>query len=107
MSKLRLSDHSLQIERGRYHRPSLKPEDITCMFCPQKKTPKNEFHFLTECAAYSDKRQNLVNFLTASFPNIVSSHKNKLFSVIFECDEQHSKLIRSSVQNAMKSEMEN
>ena len=37
MSKLRLSDHSLEIERGRYYRPSLKPEDRTCMFCPQKK----------------------------------------------------------------------
>ena len=35
MSKLRLSDHSLEIERGR-RRPSLKPEYRTCMFCSQK-----------------------------------------------------------------------
>ena len=88
MSKLKLSDHSLEIERGRYHRP--------CMFCHQK--IENEFHFLTECTAYSDERQNLVNSLTRSFPNIVSSHKNKLFSIICECNEQHSKLISSSVQ---------
>ena len=44
ISKLRLSDYSLEIERGRYHRPSLKPEDRTCMFCPQK--IENEFHIL-------------------------------------------------------------
>ena len=72
MRKLRLSDHSLKIERGRYHRPSFKPEDRTCMFCPQK--IENEFHFLTECTVYSDERQNLVNSLTRTFPNIVSSH---------------------------------
>ena len=36
----------------------------------------------------------------------VSSHKNKLFSIIFECSEQHSKLISSSVQkfNKIKNE---
>ena len=78
MSKLRLSDHNLEIERGRYHRPSLKPEDRSCTFCPQK--IENEFHFLIECTAYIDERQNLVNSLTRNFPNIVSSHKNKLFS---------------------------
>ena len=96
ISKLRLSDDSLEIERGRYHRPSLKPEDRTCMFCPQK--IENEFHFLTEYTAHSDERQNLVSSLTRSFPNIVSSQKNKLFSIIFECNKQHSKLISSSVE---------
>ena len=57
MSKLRLSEHSLKIEKGKYHRPSLKPKDRTCMFCPQK--IENEFQFLTECTAYSDERQHL------------------------------------------------
>ena len=65
MSKLRLSDHNLEIERGRYHRPSLKPEDRTCIICPQK--IEDEIHFLTECTAYSDERQNLVNSITQSF----------------------------------------
>ena len=88
MSKLRLSDHSLETERGRYRGPSLKPEDRTCMFCPQK--IKNKFHFLTECTEYSDERHDLVNSLTRSFPNIVSSPKNKVFSIISECNEQHS-----------------
>ena len=32
MSKLRLFDHSLEIERGRYHRPSLKPVNINVYF---------------------------------------------------------------------------
>ena len=59
---------------------------------------EDEFHFLTECTAYSDERQNLVTSITWSFPNIVSSHKNKLFSIIFECNEQHSKLISLFVQ---------
>ena len=52
----------------------------------------------TDFTAYSDERQNLVNSITRSFPNIILFHKNKLFSIIFECNEQHSKLISSSVQ---------
>ena len=32
LSKLRLSDHSLEIERGRYQRPYLKPEERKCPF---------------------------------------------------------------------------
>ena len=59
---------------------------------------EDECHFLTECTKYSDERQNLVNSITRSFPNIVSFHKNKLFSIIFKCNEQHSMLISSSVQ---------
>ena len=101
MSKLRLSDNNLEIERGRYQRPSLKPEDRTCMFCPQK-IEDLKFHFLTECTAYSEERQNLVNSITPSFPDIVSFHKNKLLSIIFECNEQHSKLISSSAQKFNK-----
>ena len=66
------------------------------MFCPQK--IEDEFHFLTECTAHSDERQNLVNSMTRRFSSIVSFHKNKLFSIIFECNEQHSKLTSSPVQ---------
>ena len=66
------------------------------MFCPQ--IIEDEFYFLTQCTAYSDQRQNLVSPMTRIFPNIVSFHKNKLFSIIFECSKQHSKLISSTVQ---------
>ena len=65
MSKLRLFDHSLEIERGRYHRPNLKPDNIKCIFCPQK--TENEFHFLTECTTYSDEKQNLVTSANTKF----------------------------------------
>ena len=74
ISKLRLSDHSLEIERGRYNRPNLRLEDRTCTFCPEK-------------IADSDERQNLVNSLTRSFPNKVSSRRNKLLSIVFECND--------------------
>ena len=57
ISKLRLSDHNLEIERGRYHRSSLKPEDEHVCFVHKK--IEDEFHFLTACTACSDERQNL------------------------------------------------
>ena len=42
MSKLRLSDHNLEIERGRYHRRSLKIEHVCFVY----KKLKVNFTFL-------------------------------------------------------------
>ena len=43
ISKLRPSDHSLEIGRGRYQRPYSKPEERNCPFCPDR--TENEYHF--------------------------------------------------------------
>ena len=70
LSKSRLSDHSLEIERGRYQRPYLKPEERKCPFRPDK--IEDEYHFLIECAMYRDKRQaflNSINYKSYSYTN--------------------------------------
>ena len=36
VSKLRISDHKLQIKLGRYHKPPLELSERTCPFCPNK-----------------------------------------------------------------------
>ena len=45
LTKLRLSDHKLAIETGRYVRPYKKPEERICPIC--KKDVEDEIHFLT------------------------------------------------------------
>ena len=85
ISKLRPSDHSLEIGRGRYQRPYLKPEERNCHFCPDR--IENECHFLIECAMYIHERQafiNSINHKSYSYTN-----QNKLFSCIFKCHEAH------------------
>ena len=53
LTKLRLSNHKLAIETGRYVRPYKKPEDRICPIC--KKDVEDEIYFLTLCPAYQEK----------------------------------------------------
>ena len=65
LTKLRLSNHELAIETGRYLRPVKKPEERICpMF---KLEMEDEYHFLTVCPAYQEKR-NVV------FDNVKNEH---------------------------------
>ena len=53
LTKLRLSNHQLAIEMGRYLRPFKKPRERICpMF---KLEMEDEYHFLTLCPAYQEK----------------------------------------------------
>ena len=51
LAKLRLSDHCLMIEKGRYYRPPILREERWCPHCPL--VVENEEHFVTECPAYN------------------------------------------------------
>ena len=64
LSKLRISAHELEIERGRYL--GKKREERTCKFC---NTIEDEVHFLDYCTQYKELRKELIN-------NIDPIHKN-------------------------------
>ena len=58
LTKLRISDHCLEIEKGRHAKPYKKPEERICPNC----TPhciEDEYHFLTKCTLYDDLREKL------------------------------------------------
>ena len=57
LTKLRISNHQLEIEVGRYIRPYKKPEDRICQLC--KTEVEDEFHFLLKCQQYQEKRKEL------------------------------------------------
>ena len=54
LTKLRLSNHKLAIETGRYSRPFKKPEERICPIC--KIEMEDEYHLLNICPAYQEKR---------------------------------------------------
>ena len=57
LSKLRLSNHSLNIEAGRYKQPKIpREEQRICFFCNLSKV-ETETHFLFECPAYDTQRK--------------------------------------------------
>ena len=53
ITKFRLSDHKLEIEIGRYHRPKLKPDERLCQVCD---AIEDEMHCLMSCKLKQDLR---------------------------------------------------
>ena len=55
LTKLRLSDHSLAIEKGRHQ--NINHSDRKCPFCPEE--VEDELHFLIKCPTYKFLRKKL------------------------------------------------
>ena len=53
LSRLRLSDHKLKVELGRYTKAKARLEDRTCTFCPN--SVEDEYHFLITCPMYKEE----------------------------------------------------
>ena len=58
LTKLRISNHNLLIERGRYCSPKLPREERLCSFCSECKL-EDEKHFLLDCQFYNEDRNSL------------------------------------------------
>ena len=59
ITKLRLGNHELPIETGRYVKPYQLPDQRICPLC--KTGLEGEEHFFMNCIAYRDPRQELFN----------------------------------------------
>ena len=57
LTKFRLSDHNLMIEKGRHQNVAIC--DRTCPFCPDQ--TENELHFLLKCPTYRELRRKLLD----------------------------------------------
>ena len=65
ISRFRLSNHSLMIEKGRHAKPvKIKREERFCNFCT--KMVEDEKHFLMSCPLYTKERQKLENVCTTN-----------------------------------------
>ena len=78
LTKLRLSNHKLAIETGRYSRPFKKPAERICPVC--KIEMEDEYHFLNICPAYQEKRCSLLDYLEKEYRIKISRMSpNKIF----------------------------
>ena len=71
LTKLRLSNHKLVIETGRYSKPFKKPAERTCPVC--KIEIEDEYHFLNICPAYQEKQCSLLDYLVKEYRIKISS----------------------------------
>ena len=59
ISRFRLSNHQLMIEKGRHMKPKIERNERLCYLC--KNEIENEEHFLVTCPLYSPQRKVLEN----------------------------------------------
>ena len=71
LSKLRVSSHQLEIEKGRHFNPVIPESERICKFC-NSGLIDNELHFITSCDFISHERHLLIRsvseHITISYP---------------------------------------
>ena len=102
IAKLRLSDHTLQIERGRYNQ--ITPYRRICKVC--KKGVEDVVHFLFSCPLYRAIRINLLKDLDTSIPNFSSKSINDQLIGILNPNETTSKCIAEFLHTAFEARSE-
>ena len=61
ISRIQMSSHRLEIERGRWHRPhSIPIDDRKSRVCGSL---EDEFHFILQCSLYKDLMKNILNHI--------------------------------------------
>ena len=83
VTKLRISDHNLQIELGRRSVPKIPSDERFCNFC---KNVEDEFHYIIRCSKYVQYRNVLFTSMELHFQNFVhlSDREKFLFIMSFE-----------------------
>ena len=82
MTKLRLGNHRLAIETGRYMRPYKKPDERICPLC--KKEAEGEKHFFVSSPVYQEKRKSRFECLHKEFkiPIVKMSTENMVLPLL-------------------------
>ena len=90
LTKLRLSDHKLEIESGRYIRPKINRENRTCKLCskPDRQAPvEDKFCFITKC----DNFMQMKNLRNEFFNEIMLPKgytDEKLYIILMKMDSK-------------------
>ena len=89
LTRLRLSNHSLMIEKGR-HQNITRPADRICPFCPGK--AENELHFLLRCPLYANLRGDLITKIKTTLIGFFHPKDENFLFWLLLCCPQISKL---------------
>lgn len=77
LTKYRLSEHSLAIEKGRHRNTWFPAEQRLCCHCTLSE-PETELHFLTKCEKYKHLREahfKKFELITKGFINLLDEEK--------------------------------
>ena len=101
LTKLRLSNHKLGIETGRYSRPFKKPAEIICPIC--KIEMEDEYHFLNICPAFQEKRCSLLDYLEKEYRIKISRMSpNKIFMFLINLPSGNVKIQKMTAEHIIR-----
>ena len=86
ISKLRLSSHDLEIERGRYQKPKLTPAQRLCKLCNLGYI-EDEIHMLLFCPLYKEERNNYTKICSIDISDLGNGNVNHILCSIFNSKE--------------------
>ena len=84
---MRISDHNLHIESGRYGKNRKAETERTCPFCPSK--VENKSHFLLECPKYSKERKSLTDKVEEYVHSFTSMNIETKFKMLMKANNCH------------------
>ena len=85
LTRFRLSNHNLLIEKGRHFRPKIDRNERKCFIC--KDDVEDECHFITKCPLYSNQRVLLYQSLNNNsrfFESITTNEQKFIFTMTNE-----------------------
>ena len=82
LTRLRISCHNLEIERGRYHKPASTPAHLR--LCKDCESVEDELHFICVCPKYDSLREHLVSIVCNDNPNFVFLSVNDKFLYLMQ-----------------------
>jgi hypothetical protein len=96
IAQLRTNSHQLRCETEHWKRPKKAWEERVCVFCTSGKV-KTEKHFILECEAFKDSRDNYRSILTTSSWNNLFSEGTveKLGELIIKLNRERVELQKS------------
>ena len=101
-TKLRISSHSLMIERGRHFHPKIPADQRLCKLCSLDEV-EDEFHFMVKCTSYADLRAELLSNISEIY-DISNMSDNDIFLLLMGFkDYDTSKLVIKFVKSAFES----
>jgi len=96
---LRISAHTLMIEKGRYFSPKLPVENRICKLCNLGKV-EDEYHFIMECTLYTEYRDRCFDSLLDFVPLDVSDYANIFTYIMCAIDYDVLNIITKYVKDA-------
>ena len=98
LTKFRLSNHMLNIEKGRHTTPKTPKELRFCPFCPNK--VEDEVHFLLICPTYRVPRTEMINTIARETPSFLEENTQKQFTELMK--PENSQYICKTIENSFE-----